>query len=113
MRQTYFCPHCRALITVGDRFCSNCGTHLNWVVLQTPPLPSRESCGYPDGQVTRQQQLPPGDKQPVCRQQHNTSKELSTIPQKNRSSAGGTATPITTEISRLLADFLSKQVKNN
>jgi hypothetical protein len=113
MRQMYFCPQCRALIGIGDRFCSNCGTHLNWVILQTPPRPSRESCSYHDRQGTQQQQLPSGAKQSACYQPQKMSKEISVVPQKRSSSSGGTATPINTEISRLLSDFFNKQVNNN
>lgn len=113
MRQVYFCPQCRALIGIDDRFCSNCGTHLNWVILQTPPRPSRESCSYPDKQGTRQQQLPLGDKQPARHQPQKMSKEIRVVPQKGSSPTGGTATPISTEISRLLSDFFSKQINNN
>ena len=115
MRQVYFCPQCRALIGVGDGFCSNCGTHLNWVILQTPPRPVRESCSspYPDRQQVQQRQLPSGDKQPVFHQQQKMSKEISVVPQRNSPSTGGAVTPISTEISRLLSDFFNKQVQNN
>ena len=115
MRQVYFCPQCRASIGVGDRFCSNCGTHLNWVILQTPPRPSRESYSSPcpDRQQEQQRQLPSGNKQPVFHQQQKMSKEMSVIPQRNGPSTDGTVTPISAEISRLLSDFFTKQVQNN
>jgi hypothetical protein len=112
MRQECFCPQCRALIGIGDRFCSNCGIHLNWVIVQTSPGTSGESYsyGYPDQQ--KAQEMPLHDEQ--TRGHHQTiPHEAGNISQKCGSTAGGTATPISTEISRLLTDFFNKQINNN
>lgn len=27
---TYQCPHCEAMIDMGDNFCRNCGKSINW-----------------------------------------------------------------------------------
>ena len=34
MREKYFCPNCRGVITCGERYCGTCGTALRWVIPQ-------------------------------------------------------------------------------
>ena len=35
MREKYYCPNCRSIITCGEKFCGYCGTALRWVIPQT------------------------------------------------------------------------------
>ena len=35
MREKYFCPNCRGVITCGERYCGSCGTALRWVIPQS------------------------------------------------------------------------------
>lgn len=35
MREKYFCPNCRGIITCGERYCGTCGTALRWVIPQS------------------------------------------------------------------------------
>ena len=37
MREKYFCPNCRGVITCGERYCGTCGTALRWVIPQSIP----------------------------------------------------------------------------
>jgi hypothetical protein len=114
------CPNCRALIVAGDRFCGNCGINLNWVVLQIPPQssPVLYNYQYPNQQQTLGQQQPLYNQKSLrgnadqCQQRY-MYRDSGNIPQKTSSSVGGTATTISTEISKLLADFFNKQIKYN
>jgi hypothetical protein len=40
MQQWYQCPSCEAPVAFGVKFCSNCGTRLNWPTQQQVPIPS-------------------------------------------------------------------------
>lgn len=35
MREKYYCPNCRSIITCGERYCGYCGTALRWVIPQS------------------------------------------------------------------------------
>lgn len=35
MREKYYCPNCRSIITCGEKYCGYCGTALLWVIPQT------------------------------------------------------------------------------
>ncbi|MBM3119291.1 MAG: zinc ribbon domain-containing protein [Chloroflexi bacterium] len=39
MQQWYQCPRCGAPVAFGSRFCTNCGTQLNWPTQQIQPPP--------------------------------------------------------------------------
>ena len=56
MQQWYQCPRCGAQVAFGARFCTNCGTQLNWSTQQqTQPPPVYQQQGYyGDGQQTPQ-----------------------------------------------------------
>lgn len=34
MREKYYCPNCRSIITCGEKYCGYCGTALRWVIPQ-------------------------------------------------------------------------------
>ncbi len=97
MREKYFCPNCRAVITCGDRFCGNCGTALRWVIPQSlgPEAPS-------DNPVTT------GARQ---LQKSGMPSEGDTSGGKEKASSVGTMTSLSNDIARLLAGF-EKQIKD-
>lgn len=44
MQQTYSCPNCGSPVAFGARFCTSCGTTLNWPTqqqMQPPPMKRR------------------------------------------------------------------------
>ena len=94
MRQMYYCPNCRASVSCGARFCGSCGISLNWVVEQMPP----PSSPLASGNLKQYQQ------------QHMNGNR-GTISQSKSSSQDAAVTPISIEISKLLADFFGKQTK--
>jgi len=47
MQQMYSCPNCGAQVAFGVKFCTGCGTPLNWPAQQqTQPLPSNQQQMY-------------------------------------------------------------------
>ena len=129
MRQRYYCPDCGALVFCGDRFCGNCGASLNWVLQNTPaPVPPL-SDGYqcPEQQQAWCQQVgryeQPGRDLQTLDGQESASGSLNQCKHQYRDGSRGTAalrksssqdsdvTPISIEISRLLADFFEKHSK--
>ena len=134
MQQQYYCPNCKASVFCGDRFCGNCGISLNWAVQQMPvPLsPLSHGYQYTDQQQTWCQQREPYNRQvgwyeqsglnlPTVDNQESASGNLNqyqqryrngnlgTASQKKSSSEDGAVTPISIEISKLLADFFDKR----
>jgi hypothetical protein len=107
MWQMHFCPSCGAQIAYGDRFCGNCGINLICVIQQISPQPPPPSYNYqyPDQQWPQYSQSP-----------YNQA-PVSGNPNQNQQryvyDDGGTVTPISTEISKLLADLFGKRIKYN
>ena len=63
MQQTYQCPNCGAPVAFGVKFCTNCGTSLNWHAQQHPQSPpvyqqSQQQWGYEHGQAKVEQEKP-------------------------------------------------------
>lgn len=83
MRQMYYCPNCRASVSCGARFCGSCGIRL------------QESAS---GNLNQYQQ-------------RHMNGNRGTVSQSKSSSQDAAVTPITIEISKLLADFFGKQTK--
>lgn len=79
--QMYSCPKCGYPLAFADRFCSHCGICLNWVILQETP-----------GDAGNQ------------RARDGGSTRLS----RADTSSGGSVTPLTAGVSKLLADFFDK-----
>jgi predicted amidophosphoribosyltransferase len=99
----YFCPGCRAQVAYGDRFCGNCGINLICVIQQIPPLSYNHQ--YTDQQWQQYRQSP--------HNQTPASGNLNQYQQQYVYANGGTVTPISTEIYKLLADIFDKRIKHN
>jgi hypothetical protein len=102
MWQIHFCPRCGARAACSDRFCGTCGLNLTCVVEPVPPPPYDYQCTY-------QQWVPysPSYNQaaaPVNSDQYQ---------QRYVYATGGTVTPLSTEISKLVTDFFDKRLKHN
>ena len=101
MWQINFCPQCGARAASGDRFCSTCGLNLTCIPRPVPP-PSY------DYQRTYQQWVP-----------HSPSYDQAAAPgsdqyqQQHAQADHDTVTPLSAEISKLLADFFDKRLKCN
>lgn len=102
MWRIHFCPRCGARIASGDRFCGACGLNLTCVEQLVPPPPYDYQCTY-------NQWVP-----------HSSSYDEAAAPvdsdqyqQRYVYANGGTVTPLSAEISKLLGDFFSKNVKYN
>ena len=133
MWQMYSCPHCRAPVAYGVRFCSNCGINLEQ---QMPSQPSRFAYCYQSNpqQIGEQRQSPyiqqtgwrqqPGQNQPPphneapvrgtpmkCQQRDRSS--CGAHPQEKRSTVDGTMTPMRAEISKLLADLFDRHIDHS
>ena len=102
----YFCPGCRAQVAYGDRFCGNCGTNLSCVIQQVPPQPLPPPYDY------RYPNQPPRYYQPSYDQAsvpvNPDQCQQGYVPGRDSS-----ATPISSEISKLLADLFDKRLKYN
>ena len=101
MWQMRFCPSCGARTTYGERFCGNCGVNLACAVQQVPA--QSYDYQYPYQQL---QQYDTPCNQPAapvdanrCQQPYAASDDIN-------------ATPISAEISRLLADLFDKRLKH-
>jgi hypothetical protein len=101
MWQMHFCPGCGARVACDYRFCGNCGINLSCVIQQIPP--QSYDYRYPD-QQRRQYNQPPYN-------QVSALGNPNQYQQRYVYSNGGTVTPISTEISKLLADFFGKRMK--
>jgi hypothetical protein len=99
----YFCPGCSAQVAYGDRFCGNCGINLSCVIQQIPPQTYNHQ--YPD-QQRQQYTQPPHNQAPVSGNQNQNQ-------QQYVYANDDTITPISTEISKLLADLFDKRVKQH
>jgi hypothetical protein len=100
MWQIHFCPGCGAGVAYGDRFCGNCGINLSCVIQQ---ISQSSDYQYPD-QQWRQYNQPPYN-------QASVSGNPNQYQQRYVHSNGGTVTPLSNEISKLLADFFDKRMK--
>jgi len=110
MRQKYYCPNCGARLVCGERFCIGCGINFTWVIepIQPQSTPTWYGYQYPGQQQKPDQEWPMYDQQPRLGQQSGLNGD--SFSQRKNSSAGGTVAPISTEISKLLADF-EKHIK--
>ena len=108
MRQKYFCPNCGARIVCGERFCISCGINFTWVM--EPGQPQSQSAWngnqYPGQQPY--QDWPMYDRQQGSGGQ--SEMDGNSFSQGKDSSSGKTIAPISTEISKLLAEF-EKHIK--
>ncbi len=103
----YFCPGCRAQVAYGDRFCGNCGVNLSCVIQQIPPQPPPLSYDYHyPCQQWGQYYQPLYDQasMPVSPNQYR---------QRYVPGNDSSATPISSEISELLAELFDKRLKYN
>jgi len=99
MREKYFCPNCRAVITCGEKFCGNCGTALRWVIPQALAQPSSPSNSLQNNSNRQLQQ----SARPAGGDNAGNGK---------RALSAGTLAPLSAEIARLLVQF-EKQLKNS
>jgi hypothetical protein len=97
MREKYFCPNCRAVITCGERFCGNCGTALRWVI----PQSFEDDSPSDNPQNTAGRQL----------QKAGRPADADTFNRRGKASSVGTMTSLSNDIARLLAGF-EKQIKD-
>jgi hypothetical protein len=88
MWQIHFCPGCGAQVAYGDRFCGYCGFNLSCVMQQIPLQP------------------PPYSQSPV-------SGNPNQYQQQYVYANGGTGTPISNEIYKLLADLFDKRIEHH
>ena len=97
----YFCPGCRAQVAYGDRFCGNCGINLTCVIQQIPP----QSYDYQYSYQQWPQYNPPYNQEaPVNPNQ---------CQQRCMPGNDSNATPVSSEISKLLEDLFDKRLKYN
>lgn len=56
MMQTYYCLSCSSPVIQGNRFCGNCGIHLNWPIQQpvVPPIAYQQTPNYQYGYYQQQ-----------------------------------------------------------
>ncbi|MBN2463975.1 MAG: hypothetical protein JXB43_10315 [Dehalococcoidia bacterium] len=102
MWQINFCPRCGARADCNGRFCGACGLDLSCVV---EPVPSP----WYDYQCTYQQWVP----QSPTYNQAAAHVDSDQYQQRYVYANGGTVTPLSAEVSRLLVDFFSKSPKHN
>ena len=103
----YFCPGCRAQVAYGDRFCGNCGVNLSCVIQQIPPQPPPLSYDY---------RYPyPYQQWPQYNPPYNQEEPVSPNQCQQRYVPGNdsNATPVSAEISKLLAELFDKRLKYN
>lgn len=105
MRQKYYCPNCDARLVYGERFCISCGINLTWVVkpIQPQSVPALYSHQNPGQQQKSDQEWPIYNQQPRLYRQYELNED--SFSKRKNSSAGSAVAPISTEISKLLADF--------
>jgi hypothetical protein len=108
MRQQYYCPNCGARLVCGERFCINCGINFTWIM--EPAQPQSEPAWYGNQYPGHQsyQEWPMYDQQPGLDQQSGMNS--SSFSQGKNSSGGNAVAPISTEISKMLAEF-EKHIK--
>ena len=124
MGQICYCSKCRATVSLGDRFCGNCGISLNWVAqpMTTSSLLPSYGYQYPGRQQGLRQQ--PGWGQPLPYNQVSAwgnpnqyqrqviyDNRGAILQKKNLSSNTATMTPMRVEISKLLEEFFSEPSK--
>ena len=99
MWQIHFCPRCGARAASSDRFCGACGLNLTCVAQPVPPPSYDYQCVY-------QQWVPHSPP-------YNPSAPLDSDQYRQRytQASGDTVTPLSAEISKLLADFFDKRMK--
>ena len=110
MKQLYLCSNCSAPVAYGYRFCSNCGSKLDWAIPQIPPNPSSLSggCQHPHQQPAWRQQ----PMQNECQKQHKYANR-DVVPQNRSQATGSTIAPMRSEIFKLLDELLDKPNKYN
>lgn len=101
MWQINFCPRCGARTACGDRFCGACGLDLARVARLVPPPSYDYQCAY---QQWVQHSPEHAQASPANSSQYR---------QRYARMAGDTVTPISAEISKLLADFFSGSARYN
>jgi len=100
MWQINFCPQCGARAASSARFCSACGLNLSCVEKPVPPPAYDYQCIY-------QQWVPHSPPY----NQATASVESDRHAQRHTRSSGDTVTPLSAEISKLLADFFDRRMK--
>jgi hypothetical protein len=101
MQQIYFCPNCGAPIVYSNRFCGNCGVHLQWELQQAQPesLSTGYDCPNPGRQQTSSSQ------QPYAHAAHAGSSS------GQHASSNEAVTPLSAEVSKMLEEFFDKRAK--
>jgi hypothetical protein len=107
MWQMHFCPSCGAQIADGDRFCGHCGLNLSCVMQQMPPQSSPPWYDYQYPEQQRQQYNQPPYSQASVSGNPNRDQ------QRYAHGHDSNITPISSEISKLLADLFGKRPKYN
>src|SRR4030043_443143 len=102
MWQIHFCPRCGARAADSDRFCGTCGFNLTCVV---EPVPSPSY----DYQCTYQQWVPHSPPYNQVAAPVNSDQYQQRYVYAN----GDTVTPLSAEISKVLAGFFDKRLKYN
>jgi len=98
MWRVNFCPQCGAHAAGSDRFCGTCGFNLTCVV-ELVPSPSYDyQCAYQQWVPHNQAAAPVNSDQYQQRYAHD---------------GGGTVSPLSAEISKLLAELFDNRIKHN
>ena len=113
MTHKYYCTNCGTPVLYGDRFCMGCGVNFTWV--EQPVQAQSASTTF---SLTHTSQKQSSGNEPVPDNHQMESPRQ--LPQDQGShaqqiypSAEGSASPLSTEISRLLESFFDKRTKCN
>jgi hypothetical protein len=102
MWQINFCPQCGARAAGSDRFCGICGLDFTHVLRPVPPPSYDYQCTYqqwvPHSPPSNQAAAPINSER--CQQRYVYTDD-------------GTVTPISAEISKLLAELFDRRLKHN
>jgi hypothetical protein len=111
MRQKYYCPNCGVPVVCGERFCIGCGINFTWIAQPEPSQPAPISYKLPGAEWQgKTADYQPSSDQCSREPTQGVPDSLHTADTKSTQS-GGTASPLSAEISKLLEGFFDRHAR--
>jgi uncharacterized Zn finger protein (UPF0148 family) len=111
MRQKYYCPNCGAPVVCGERFCISCGINFTWIAQPEPAQPASVSYKLPGAERREKSADYQAPYDQSSREPAYGDLDSPHVAELKSAQPGNMASPLSTEISKLLETFFDRHAR--